>query len=226
MSRFLSTVPTNHGFVNLGLVQSYPTGGSGPTAFGPTSYFGSDPRPPELGDNLNNPIDLGDFNPLFSTKPITGTHGGLTRRQSTFYKFSLFKRRSIQVVQNFSTTAYTQKTNRNTLIAFYKIEEANFRNELPINNDGFVINEASVDVEEYDLAQRDYPTQLIEPGEYLFVITNDIRYQETEFSISIAGFNIDWRFINETADELIDFEGNGLGGSILTTIDFGSIVTA
>ena len=226
MSRFLSTVPTNHGFVNLGLVQSYPTGGSGPTAFGPTSYFGSDPRPPELGDNLNNPIDLGDFNPLFSTKPITGTHGGLTRRQSTFYKFSLFKRRSIQVVQNFSTTAYTQKTNRNTLIAFYKIEEANFRNELPINDDGFVINEASVDVEEYDLAQRDYPTQLIEPGEYLFVITNDIRYQETEFSISIAGFNIDWRFINETADELIDFEGNGFGGSVLTTIDFGSIVTA
>ena len=50
--------------------------------------------------------------------------------------------------------------------------------------------------------------------------------QDTEFSISIAGFNIDWRFINETADELIDFEGNGFGGSILTTIDFGSIVTA
>ena len=224
MSRFLSTVPTNHGFVNLGLVQSYPTGGSGPTAFGPTSYFGSDPRPPELGDNLNNPIDLGDFNPLFSTKPITGTHGGLTRRQSTFYKFSLFKRRSIQVVQNFSTTAYTQKTNRNTLIAFYKIEEANFRNELPINNDGFVINEASVDVEEYDLAQRDYPTQLIEPGEYLFVITNDIRYQETEFSISIAGFNIDWRFINEPADESANF---GLTTEqVLSTIDFGSIVTA
>ena len=226
MSRFLSTVPTNHGFVNLGLVQSYPTGGSGPTAFGPTSYFGSDPRPPELGDNLNNPIDLGNFNPLFSSKPITGTHGGLTRRQSTFYKFSLFKRRSIQVIQNLSTTAYTQKTNRNTLIAFYKIEEANFRNELPINDDGFVINESSVDVEEYDLAQRDYPTQLIEPGEYLFVITNDIRYQETEFSISIAGFNIDWRFINETADELTDFEGNGLAGATLTSIDFGSIVTA
>ena len=224
MSRFLSTVPTNHGFVNLGLVESYPTGGTGPVAFGPTSYFGSDPRPPELGDNLNNPIDLGDFNPLFSTKPITGTHGGLTRRQSTFYKFSLFKRRSIQVVQNFSTTAYTQKTNRNTLIAFYKIEEANFRNELPINNDGFVINEASVDVEEYDLAQRDYPTQLIEPGEYLFVITNDIRYQETEFSISISGFSIDWRFVNEPADESANF---GLTTEqVLSTIDFGSIVTA
>ena len=226
MSRFLSTVPTNHGFVNLGLVQSYPTGGSGPTAFGPTSYFGSDPRPAEVGDNLNNPIDLGNFNPLFSTKPITGTHGGLTRRQSTFYKFTLFKPRSIQVVQNFSTTAYTQKTNRNTLIAFYKIEEANFKNELPINNDGFVVNEASIDIEEFDLLHRDYPTLLLEKGEYLFVITNDIRYQDTEFSISIAGFNIDWRFINETADELIDFEGNGLGGTVLTTIDFGSIVTS
>ena len=58
MSRFLSTIPTNHGFVNLGLVETYPTGGSGPVAFGPTSYFGSDPRPPELGDNLNNPIFL------------------------------------------------------------------------------------------------------------------------------------------------------------------------
>ena len=225
MSRFLSTIPTNHGFVGLEKIQSYPTGGSGPIAFGPTSYFGSDPRPPEIGDNLNNPIDLGNFDPLFSSKPISGTHGGLTRRQSTFYKFTLFKPRSIQVLQNFSTTAYTQKTNRNTLIAFYKIEEAKFRKELPINDDGFVVNEASVDVEEYDLKHRDYPTQLLENGEYLFVITNDIRYQETEFSISIAGFSIDWRFINETSTELIDFEGNGFAGPVLTQINFGSIVT-
>ena len=161
MSRFLSTIPTNHGFVGLGNVEAYPTGGSGPTAFGPTSYFGSDPRPPEIGDNLNNPIDLGSFDPLFSTRDITGTHGGLTRRQSTFYKFELLKPRSIQVVQNFSTTAYTRQTNRNTLIAFYKIEEARFRRELPINDSGFVINEASVDIEEYDLLQRDYPDQLL-----------------------------------------------------------------
>ena len=225
MSRFLSTIPTNHGFVGLEKIQSYPTGGSGPIAFGPTSYFGSDPRPPEIGDNLNNPIDLGNFDPLFSSKPISGTHGGLTRRQSTFYKFTLFNPRSIQVLQNFSNTAYTQKTNRNTLIAFYKIEEAKFRKELPINDDGFVVNEASVDVEEYDLKHRDYPTQLLENGEYLFVITNDIRYQETEFSISIAGFSIDWRFINETSTELIDFEGNGFAGPVLTQINFGSIVT-
>ena len=226
MSRFLSTIPTNHGFVNLGNVEAYPTGGSGPTAFGPTSYFGSDPRPPELGDNLNNPIDIGNFDPLFSSQTISGTHGGLTGRQSTFYKFTLNVPRSVQVTQNFSTTAYTRQTNRNTLIAFYKVEEANFRNELPINDNGFVVNEASVDVEEYDLKQRDYPTQLLENGEYLFVITNDIRYQDTEFSISIAGFNIDWRFIRESVDESVDFEGNGFGGAILTEIDFGSIVTA
>ena len=224
MSRFLSTIPTNHGFVNLGLVESYPTGGSGPTAFGPTSYFGSDPRPPELGDNLNNPIDIGNFDPLFSSQTISGTHGGLTRRQSTFYKFILNKPRSIQVVQNFSTTAYTRQTNRNTLIAFYKIEEARFRKELPINDDGFVINEASIDIEEYDLLERDYPNQLLLPGEYLFVITNDIRYQDTEFSISIAGSSIDWRFINEPLEEQADF--GLLTGQVETLIDFGSIVTA
>ena len=224
MSRFLSTIPTNHGFVNLGLVEAYPTGGSGPVAFGPTSYFGSDPKPPELGDNLNNPIDLGSFDPLFSTRDIKGTHGGLTRRQSTFYKFRLLQPRSVQVVQNFSTTAYTRQTNRNTLIAFYKIEEARFRRELPINDDGFVINEASVDVEEYDLLQRDYPTQLLQTGEYLFVITNDIRYQDTEFSISISGFSIDWRFINETAQEQANF--GAVTAEVLSIIDFGSIVTA
>ncbi len=225
MSRFLSTIPTNHGFVNLGNVEAYPTGGSGPTAFGPTSYFGSDPRPPEVGDNLNNPIDLGDFNPLFSSRDIKGTHGGLTRRQSTFYKFTLFKPRSLQIIQNFSTTAYTQKTNRNTLIAFYKIEDGTLKRELVINDDGFVINEASVDIEEFDLKQRDYPTQLLLPGNYLFVITNDIRYQDTEFSISLAGFSTDWRFINETAEEQINF-GNNLTDTVQATIDFGSIVTA
>ena len=224
MSRFLSTIPTNHGFVGLEKIQSYPTGGSGPIAFGPTSYFGSDPKPPELGDNLNNPIDLGSFDPLFSTRDIKGTHGGLTRRQSTFYKFRLLQPRSVQVVQNFSTTAYTRQTNRNTLIAFYKLEEARFRKELPINDEGFVVNEASVDVEEYDLLERDYPTQLLQPGEYLFVITNDIRYQDTEFSISIAASSIDWRFINENPLEQIDF--GTLTGQVQTVINFGSIVTA
>jgi len=130
----------------------------------------------------------------------------------------------MQVTQNFSTTAYTQKTNRNTLIAFYKIEEGNFKRELPINDNGFVINEASVDVEEYDLLERDYPTQLLLPGNYLFVITNDIRYQETEFSISLSGFSIDWRFIFEANTEQAEF--GAITSEVLSTIDFGSIVTA
>ena len=107
---------------------------------------------------------------------------------------------------------------------FYKIEEARFRKELPINDSGFVINEASIDIEEYDLLQRDYPDQLLEPGEYLFVITNDIRYQDTEFSISIAGSSIDWRFINEPVEEQTNFEL--ITGQVQTLIDFGSIVTA
>ena len=132
--------------------------------------------------------------------------------------------RSIQVTQDFSTTAYTRQTNRNTLIAFYKIEEANFRKELPVNDEGYLINEASVDVEEYDLLQRDYPTQLLQPGNYLFVITNDIRYQDTEFSITLSGFSIDWRFINEPALEQANF--GQVASEVLATIDFGSIVTA
>ena len=72
--------------------------------------------------------------------------------------------------------------------------------------------------------QRDYPTQLLQPGKYLFVITNDIRYQDTEFSITIAGFSIDWRFINETSDERADFKL--ITDQSLAVIDFGSIVTA
>ena len=159
MSRFLSTIPSNLGFFNLGQVESYPTGGGGPTAYGPTSYFGSDPLPAEKGDILNNPIDLGSFDPLFSTRDIIGIHGGLTRRLSTFYKFILLQPRSVQVVENFSTTAYTRQTNRNTLIAFYKIEEARFRKELPINDDGYVFHEGAIDYldDEGELFNEDYP---------------------------------------------------------------------
>ena len=68
--------------------RSYPTGGGGPTAYGPTSYFGSDPRPAEDGDNLNNPIDLGDFSSIFKSFVIKNTHGGLTRKQTTFYNLN------------------------------------------------------------------------------------------------------------------------------------------
>ena len=65
MARFLTTIPVNIGFVNLGNVQAYPTGGTGPTAYGPTTYFGSDPKPAVAGDSINTPIDLGDFTTTF-----------------------------------------------------------------------------------------------------------------------------------------------------------------
>ena len=57
MALYLTALPTNLGFTNLGTVQAYPTGGTGPTAYGPTSYFGSDPLPPRPGDSVNNPIN-------------------------------------------------------------------------------------------------------------------------------------------------------------------------
>ena len=65
MSRFLTTIPSNSGFYNLGTVESYPTGGSGPTGYGPTSYFGSDPLPETSGDSIYNPIDLGILSDIF-----------------------------------------------------------------------------------------------------------------------------------------------------------------
>jgi hypothetical protein len=212
--------------VNLGLVQSYPTGGTGPTAYGPTSYFGSDPLSARDGDSINTAIDLGDFSPLFRTVPLTGEHGGLSRKQSTFYKFTLRKRRSVQVTQNYSQFAYTQKTNRNTLIAFYKVEDGTHRRELPINDNGYVINEASIDVnsEDNDELLTDYPNQTLDIGNYMFVITNDIRYQETEYSISISSFSIDWRFITEVVDEAVNFGLITVPAESI--IDFGSILAA
>ena len=226
MARFLTTVPNNLGYVNLGLVQSYPTGGTGPTAYGPTSYFGSDPLSARDGDSINTAIDLGDFSPLFRTVSLTGEHGGLSRKQSTFYKFTLRKQRSVQVTQNYSQFAYTQKTNRNTLIAFYKVEDGTHRRELPINDNGYVINEASIDVDSEDNGEllTDYPNQTLDTGNYMFVITNGIRYQETEYSISISSFSINWRFVTEVVDEAVDFDL--ITKPAESVIDFGSILVA
>ena len=113
MARFLTTIPSNLGFFNLGTVESYPTGGGGPTAYGPTSYFGSDPLPAEQGDNLNNPINLGDFSAIFKSQIISNTHGGLTRKQSTFYEMKLSRPRTVQFTQEFSRTSYEENTNSN-----------------------------------------------------------------------------------------------------------------
>ena len=187
MSRFLSTIPSNLGFFNLGQVESYPTGGGGPTAYGPTSYFGSDPLPAEQGDNLNNPINLGDFSAIFKSQVISNTHGGLTRKQSTFYEMNLSLPRTVQFTQEFSRTSYEENTNRNTLLAFYQIDENNHRQELPINDDGYVFHEGAIDYldDEGELFNEDYPVTRLNVGKYLFVITNDIRYIETNYSIGL-----------------------------------------
>ena len=166
MSRFLTTIPSNTGFVNLGLVETYPTGGGGPTAYGPTSYFGSDPLPAEQGDNLNNPINLGDFSAIFKSQTISNTHGGLTRKQSTFYEMNLSLPRTVQFTQEFSRFSYEENTNRNTLLAFYEIDESNHRQELPINNDGYVFKEGAIDYldDENILFNEDYPNTRLDKG--------------------------------------------------------------
>ena len=221
MSRFLTTIPSNSGFVNLGTVEAYPTGGTGPTAYGPTSYFGSDPLPAEPGDSIYTPIDLGDFSSVFRSITLNGSHGGLSRKTTTFYKIRIKKSRSIQFTQNFSQFSYTQNTNKNTLLAFYKIEDGNRREELPINNQGYVSPAASIDYNEEELRLEDYPSTRLDPGEYLFLITNDIRFLETNYSISINVSVVDWRFVNEIVDESIDF---GLvSATAASTLDFGDL---
>ena len=223
MSRFLTTIPSNTGFVNLGLVETYPTGGGGPTAYGPTSYFGSDPRPAEQGDNLNNPIDLGDFSSIFKSFTIKNTHGGLTRKQTTFYKIRLSIPRSVQFTQNFSQFSYEDNTNRNTLLAFYRMHEDGRREELPINDEGYVYKESAIDYLNDDTGSliTDYPKTTLEKGNYLFLITNDIRYLETNYSISLNVSVLDWRFVAEQVDDSINF---GLvANRIESNLDFGSI---
>ena len=189
MARFLTTIPTNLGFFNLGTVEAYPTGGAGPTAYGPTSYFGSDPRPAEQGDNLNNPIDLGDFTAIFKTKVITNTHGGLSRRQSTFYE----------------------------------IDESGHRQELPINDDGYVFHDSAINYEEDDtgILLTDYPSTLLQKGKYLFVITNDIRYLETTYSIGLNVNVTDWRFTTETVAEQLNFDL--ITNPVEQIFDFGNV---
>ena len=223
MSRFLTTIPSNSGFVNLGLVETYPTGGGGPTAYGPTSYYGSDPRPPEDGDNLNNPIDLGDFSSIFKSFVIKNTHGGLTRKQSTFYKLHLQNPRTVQFTQNFSQFSYEENTNKNTLLAFYRILDDGRREELPINDEGYVHKESSIDYLDDDNGAllTDYPKTTLDKGTYLFLITNDIRYLETNYSISLNVSVLDWRFVTEDIDESINF---GLVTNPADAVlDFGSI---
>jgi hypothetical protein len=221
VARFLTTIPSNLGYYNLGTVESYPTGGSGPTSYGPTSYFGSDPLPATPGDNVNEPIDLGDFSSVFKSITISNTHGGLSRRQSTFYRIRLTRPRSIQFVQNFSQFAYTENTNRNTLLAFYRVEEGTKRVELPINDSGYVFTSTGVDYDEYEQQDGDYPNIKLNPGTYMFLITNDIRYLETTYSITVGVSITDWRFVAEAVEDSLDFDLVTEG--VEESIDFGSL---
>ena len=223
MARFLTTIPSNLGFFNLGTVESYPTGGGGPTAYGPTSYFGSDPLPAEQGDNLNNPIDLGDFSAIFKSMNIKNTHGGLTRKTTTFYELNLTRPRSVQFTQTFSQFSYEENTNRNTLLAFYEIDENGHRQELPINDDGYVFHDSAIDYQDDDTGGllNDYPSTRLEIGKYLFLITNDIRYLETNYNIGLNVSILDWRFVAESIEEQIDL---GLVTStVLSTVNFGNL---
>jgi hypothetical protein len=221
VARFLTTIPSNLGYYNLGTVESYPTGGSGPTAYGPTSYFGSDPLPATPGDNVNEPIDLGDFSSVFKSITISNSHGGLSRRQSTFYRIRLTRPRSIQFVQNFSQFAYTENTNRNTLLAFYRVEEGTKRVELPINDSGYVFSSTGIDDDEYETTNGDYPSTKLDPGNYMFLITNDIRYLETTYSITVGVSITDWRFVAEAVEDSLDFDLVTEG--VEEVIDFGSL---
>ena len=225
MSRFLTTIPSNSGFYNLGTVESYPTGGAGPTAYGPTSYFGSDPLPETSGDSLYNPINLGLITDIFKTITIKNSHGGLSRRQTTFYQFEIPKRRSVQFTQNYSQFSYEENTNKNTLLAFYEIFEKNRREELPINDLGYVAKEAAIDYldDEGELPNEDYPTLSLDPGKYIFLITNDIRYLETNYSIDLNINSLDWRFVNEASIEQVDF--SSITENVSGSIDFGTIAT-
>ena len=225
MSRFLTTIPSNSGFYNLGTVEAYPTGGAGPTAYGPTSYFGSDPLPETSGDSLYNPINLGLITDIFKTITIKNSHGGLSRRQTTFYQFELTKRRSVQFTQNFSQFSYEENTNKNTLLAFYEIFEKNRREELPINDLGYVAKEAAIDYldDEGELPNEDYPTLSLDPGKYIFLITNDIRYLETNYSIDLNINSLDWRFVNEASIEQVDF--SSITENVSGSIDFGTITS-
>jgi len=225
MARFLATLPINLGFVNLETVQAYPTGGTGPTAYGPTTNFGSDPLPPRLGDSINNPVNLGNLTSIYRTINISNSHGGLSRQQSTFFSFKLITPRLVKLTQNYSQFSTTQKTNRNTLVSFYKVEDGNHRRELPINDQGYVIDEASVENGDQDNPNvwSDYPSTQLPKGEYIFLITNDIRYLETTYSISLECFIADWRFIAEVPEESLDFGSVTTGES--SVLDLGSITS-
>ena len=227
MPRYISSLPSNIGFYNLGTVETYPVGGSGPVAYGSTGYFGSSPLPQRGGDSINNPLNLGDLTAIFRSITLSNKHGGKSRIQSSFYQFTLTKPRTIQLIQNYSPTSYQENTNRNTIVSFYKVEDGTHRRELPINNSGYVYKETSIaqddSYESGDGYYSDYPLTPLDAGTYVLIITNDIRYLETTYSFTINSLLIDWRYVYEVVDQTIPCGLITDGAS--STLDFGDLTT-
>ena len=115
-------------------------------------------------------------------------------------------------------------------MAFYEIDENGHRQELPINDEGYVVHDSAIDYNEDDTGVflNEFPSTRLERGKYLFVITNDIRYLETTYSIGLNVSVLDWRFINENVEEQINFglvtdNVIDLSGAAGGKIDFGNI---
>lgn len=225
MGTFLTTLPVNLGYTNLGTVEAYPTGGTGPTAYGPTSYFGSDPLPPDPGSSVTQPVDLGQICSLLYTIDINNTHGGKSRLQSSFYKLTLTRNTSIQIIQNYSPTSYQANTNKNTILSIYKIEDGTRKKELYIDENGLVHNDFSDSESDSDYwsdsVQPEYSDSVLRPGEYVILITNDFRFLETTYSFSICFFLSDWSYVLKGIEEALDF--GAILGSFDGEIDLGSI---
>ena len=79
----------------------------------------------------------------------------------------------------------------------------------------------SIDYNEEDLRVEDYPSTILDKGEYLFLITNDIRYLETTYSLSVNINVIDWRFVTESVDDSLEF--GAVTASAASILDFGSV---
>ena len=69
------------------------------------------------------------------------------------------------------------------------------------------------------LFNADYPVTRLNKGKYLFVITNDIRYLETTYSIGLNVSVLDWRFVNENAEEQINF--GSVSSAVIDEVNFG-----
>ena len=75
--------------------------------------------------------------------------------------------------------------------------------------------------DEGELFNEDYPVTRLGVGKYLFVITNDIRYLETNYSIGLNVSVLDWRFVKENAEEQINF--GLITSNVLSTVNFGNL---